>query len=120
MDSRIPTTLEPSQEVEKNPVSEPQQPPTFDRQDVNVTALGGFFHIQEPDNDEEGQMKYIINFFEKHGVNHMAEILLNVKNFQMRLGAIPLHLSPLQAVYNYIKTQAQIELLTQEKHSMEQ
>jgi len=118
MEQGIQNTIEPRKEKER--IDTTSSNLSVDGHiDANTAALSGFFKIQDPDVEQGNQLRYITNFFTSHGIHEMAEMMLNIRSIENRLGAIPLHMSTLDAIYNYIKTQSHIEALTQQKKGME-
>lgn len=110
-----PTTIEPSQEQSHQSFTIPQG---SDNQDYKIEPLKGFFGVKNASIEEEDAMKYIVNYFVNRNVIEMPLILLNIREIQNKLGALDVTMDRLTAVKNFIKTQAQIEMLQGEQKSM--
>lgn len=118
MEQRIPTTIEPTKQPER--VEAQTSPMSLDgKYSASMAALGGFFGIHDGTSEEENQMRFIEGFFLDRGIKEMAGMLMNIREIENRLGTIPLHLSRLGAIYQYLKTQSAIDSLGAEKRSME-
>lgn len=114
-----PDTLRP-QPVEDQREPMHDSPPASDMgKDAAMLSLEGFFGVKNPSVEESDNMRFIISYFEKHGMNEMPLILMNLKNIQSRLGAGELVMSRLQALKNYLKIQQNIEFNIRQKNSME-
>lgn len=113
--SDIPTTIEP-----QNTEITTSHTVTMgsNQNDPKIEPLKGFFGVKDPSIEEEDAMKYIVNYFVSHNIIEMPLILLNIREIQRHLGALDLTMSRLTAVKNYLKTQAQIEMLQGEQKSL--
>lgn len=106
-------TIQPQQSIERTPDVQPTGSITLG-EDVNLLSLKGFL----PDGDND-TLTYIYKYFEQRGAMSMAEILMNIKSIENKLGVATLTGSRAQAVYQYLKINADIESLTNQKQQLE-
>ncbi len=92
---------------------------TFNQRDVNFVSLKGFFNIESPTVEDEDSMNYIMETFENMGAKHMSDVLLSLKNIEMKLGVTSLGVGRITAVKNYLKLNNQIAELELQKQSLE-
>lgn len=113
-----PTTIQP----DVTPSTEPTHgsPPSVEViRNMNFLSLQGFFGIQNPDIELESDLNYIYDFYEKRGVRTMAEMLLNIRDAEHRLGAVPINISRANYLKMYLKTQSSIDTMLTEQRAME-
>lgn len=102
------------------PENNQQNTPSGDSfRDLNFLSLKGYFNVELPTVDQEDDLNFIYKYFEESGAKDMADILLNIKAVERKLGAAPLGTSRVSAVKNYLKIQKQIDDLTKQKSAYE-
>jgi len=111
-----PTTLSAAEEQEPSHV----RPGASDQTRIDIAPLAGFFNVQEPDIDQEDQMRYIARFFELRQITDWALVLMNLRNMEGQLGLGDPTQSRLSKLYQYIKTQNHVAMLSAELESMKQ
>lgn len=111
-------TIAPDKET-KEPTADPIPQSGAGLKDVNVVSLKGFLGVKDTTAEEDSALEYIYRFFEEAGVESMAEMLLNIKEIEMRLGVAQLGESRVIKLRNYLKLDGQIQELIKMKKSLE-
>ena len=87
--------------------------------DVNVISLQGFLGAKDTTSEEDSALEYIYKFFSDTGIDSMAEVLLNIKNIENKLGISNLGESRIIRLRNYLKIDSQINELLKTKQAYE-
>lgn len=111
--------IEPKQQEEKEPNDTQNQPSSDSFRNLNFLSLKGFFGIENPSVEEEEAMNWIYDKFEKAGATNMSEILIALKEIENKIGIQPLGVGRLIGIKNYLKLNAQIAELEEQKRAME-
>ena len=107
----MPDIIEPTQE--KEVVDAPERAEHVgSANDLTDVRLSGFFNIDNPSNTEKQIITDLGCIFEG---TDPAEMLLNLRNVENRIGYPQAGVSRLQHVYNFVKLNSQINSLERER-----
>lgn len=90
------------------------------QRDTNMLALKGYFGIEHPTASEEEKLTKVYELVTGGEIHEMARVLLFLRHTENKLGMVPLGMSRLDNLLNYLTVQGKIQEMAAYKQMLEQ